>query len=133
MIALEEWLCYYDAFDIVVMIGFGTTMSKSRAKSEDMSSMFEIVGIWFIKYSATVSMVAEPGLLWWEKPSPGWVKCNDDVAFVIGSETISVGLCFRDSNDQFMVDMTLARVCDFNLKGRSMDFTLSHKKLDIED
>jgi hypothetical protein len=78
-------------------------------------------------------MVAELCLLQWEKPALGWVKCNDDVAFVIGSETISVGLCFRDSNDQFMVDMTLARVCDFNLKGRSMDFTLSRKKLDIED
>jgi hypothetical protein len=36
------------------MIEFGMTMSKSQAKSEDMSSMFEIVGIWFIKYGATV-------------------------------------------------------------------------------
>jgi hypothetical protein len=34
----------YNVFGIVVMIEFGTTVSKCRAKSEDMSSMFEIVG-----------------------------------------------------------------------------------------
>ncbi|MCI46738.1 cytochrome P450, partial [Trifolium medium] len=48
----------------------------------------------------------KPGLLRWEKPTPGWVKCNVDAAFVIGSRKTSVGLCFRDSNGQFMADMT---------------------------
>jgi hypothetical protein len=51
-------------------------------------------------------MVAEPCLLRWEKPASGWIKCNDDAAFVIGFETISLGLCFRHSNSQFVVDMT---------------------------
>ncbi|PNY08140.1 BZIP-like protein [Trifolium pratense] len=35
-----------------------------------------------------------------------WVKCNVDVAFVTGSGKTSVGLCFRDSNGQFMAGMT---------------------------
>ncbi|MCI54088.1 hypothetical protein A2U01_0075335, partial [Trifolium medium] len=47
-------------------------------------------------------MATKPGLLLWEKPAPGWIKCNVDVAFVIGSEKTSLGLCFRDSNGQFM-------------------------------
>ncbi|MCH95897.1 ribonuclease H protein, partial [Trifolium medium] len=48
----------------------------------------------------------ESGLLRWEKPTSGWVKCNVDVAFVTGSRKTSVGLCFRDSHGQFMAGMT---------------------------
>ncbi|MCI70383.1 hypothetical protein A2U01_0091646, partial [Trifolium medium] len=47
-------------------------------------------------------MDTESGLLQWEKPTPGWVNCNVDVAFVVGSGMTSLGLCFRDSNGQFM-------------------------------
>ncbi|PNX93884.1 ribonuclease H, partial [Trifolium pratense] len=53
-----------------------------------------------------VSMTIEPDLLRWVKSNPGWVKCNVDVAFVTGSGKTSLGLCFRDSNGQFMAGMT---------------------------
>ncbi|XP_045791665.1 uncharacterized protein LOC123886388 [Trifolium pratense] len=39
-------------------------------------------------------------------PNPGWVKCNVDVAFVTGSGKTSMGLCFRNSNGQFMAGVT---------------------------
>jgi hypothetical protein len=51
-------------------------------------------------------MVVEPGLLQWEIPALGWVKCNVEVAFVIGSRTTLLGLCFRDINGQFIAGMT---------------------------
>ncbi|KAK2358234.1 hypothetical protein QL285_095437 [Trifolium repens] len=54
----------------------------------------------------SVNMATDSGLCRWEKPDPGWVKCNVDVAFVTGSGKTSVGLCFRDSNGQFMAGMT---------------------------
>ncbi|PNX89696.1 cytochrome p450 [Trifolium pratense] len=51
-------------------------------------------------------MATEPGQVQWEQPSPGWVKCNVDVAFVTGSGKTSMRLCFRDNNGQFMAGMT---------------------------
>ncbi|MCI44277.1 hypothetical protein A2U01_0065516, partial [Trifolium medium] len=47
-------------------------------------------------------MATEPGQFRWKKPAPGWVKCNVDVAFVTGSKKTSLGLCFHDSNGQFI-------------------------------
>ncbi|MCI36644.1 hypothetical protein A2U01_0057867, partial [Trifolium medium] len=63
-----------------------------RAKSVDMPN--------------SVSVASEPDRLQWVKPIPGWVKCNVDVAFVTGSGKTSMGLCFRNSNGQFMAGMT---------------------------
>jgi hypothetical protein len=40
---LEEWLCYYGAFGIIVMIKFGMTISRCRAKSKDRPLMLGIV------------------------------------------------------------------------------------------
>jgi ribonuclease HI len=50
----------------------------------------------------SVSRETSPGLVRWEKPAPGWVKCNVDVAFITGTGKTSTGLCFRDSNGQFI-------------------------------
>ncbi|MCH95603.1 pentatricopeptide repeat-containing protein, partial [Trifolium medium] len=52
--SLEEWLCYSGAFGTTVMMKFGMTMSRYRAKSEDMPLMLGIIGTQFINYSATV-------------------------------------------------------------------------------
>ncbi|CAJ2656151.1 unnamed protein product [Trifolium pratense] len=54
----------------------------------------------------SVNMATEPDLLRWVKPNSGWVKCNVDVAFVTRSGKTSLGLCFHDSDDQFMAVMT---------------------------
>jgi hypothetical protein len=51
-------------------------------------------------------MAPESGILQWEKSATGWVKCNVDVAFIIGSGATSLRLCFHDSNGQFMIAMT---------------------------
>ncbi|GAU15383.1 hypothetical protein TSUD_04530 [Trifolium subterraneum] len=56
--------------------------------------------------SNNVSGTTEADLVRWEKPALDWVKCNVDVAFVSGSGRTSVGLCFRDNSDQFLVGMT---------------------------
>ncbi|CAJ2652144.1 unnamed protein product [Trifolium pratense] len=53
-----------------------------------------------------VSVTSDPDLLRWVKPSPGWVKCNVAVAFVTDSGKTSMGLCFRNSNGQFMAGVT---------------------------
>jgi hypothetical protein len=36
----------------------------------------------------------------------GWIKCNVDAAFVAGSGITSMGLCFRDTDGQFVVGLT---------------------------
>jgi hypothetical protein len=54
----------------------------------------------------SVSMDAAPGIVRWEKSAPGWVKCNVDVAFITGVRKTSTGLCFRDSNGQFIGGIT---------------------------
>ncbi|XP_045801141.1 uncharacterized protein LOC123895010 [Trifolium pratense] len=53
-----------------------------------------------------VSVTSDPDLLRWVKPSPDWVKCNVAVAFVTDSGKTSMGLCFRNSNGQFMAGVT---------------------------
>jgi hypothetical protein len=58
-------------------------------------------------------MAAEPGMLRWEKPAPSWVNCNIVVAFVIGFRTTSLGLYFRDSNDQFKTGMSMTQWQEF--------------------
>jgi hypothetical protein len=35
-----------------------------------------------------------------------WIKCNVDVAFVVGSSATSMGLCFQDTNGHFAAGMT---------------------------
>ncbi|GAU40306.1 hypothetical protein TSUD_362860 [Trifolium subterraneum] len=49
--------------------------------------------------------VADPRLRW-EKPGVGWIKCNVDAAFVARSSITSMGLCFRDTNGQFVAGLT---------------------------
>jgi hypothetical protein len=36
----------------------------------------------------------------------GWIKYNVDVAFVVDSGVTSVGLCFHDTNGQFVASLT---------------------------
>ncbi|GAU46064.1 hypothetical protein TSUD_401430 [Trifolium subterraneum] len=57
-------------------------------------------------HSNNESRTTEAGLVRWEKPALGWVKCNVDVAFVPGSGRTSVGLCFRNNRGQVMAGMT---------------------------
>ncbi|GAU30519.1 hypothetical protein TSUD_65290 [Trifolium subterraneum] len=56
--------------------------------------------------SNNVSGTTEVDLVWWEKPTLDWIKCNVDVAFVSGSRRTSAGLCFRDNSGHFMAGMT---------------------------
>ncbi|GAU28280.1 hypothetical protein TSUD_256080 [Trifolium subterraneum] len=56
--------------------------------------------------SNSESRTTEAGLVRWEKPALGWVKCNVDVAFVSGSGRTSVGLCFRNNKGQVMAGLT---------------------------
>ncbi|GAU41811.1 hypothetical protein TSUD_299770 [Trifolium subterraneum] len=50
--------------------------------------------------------VEDPRPVRWEKPCVTWIKCNVDAAFVAGSSITSMGLCFRDTNGQFVADLT---------------------------
>jgi ribonuclease HI len=36
----------------------------------------------------------------------GWIECNVDVAFVAGFGVSSMGLCFRDTDGQFVAGLT---------------------------
>ncbi|GAU30919.1 hypothetical protein TSUD_143670 [Trifolium subterraneum] len=47
--------------------------------------------------------IEDPRPIRWEKPGVGWIKCNVDVA---RSSITSMGLCFRDTNEQFVADLT---------------------------
>jgi hypothetical protein len=56
---------------------------------------------WYLVHKVqhnSMSIAAKSCLLQWEKSALDWVKCNVDVAFVIGSGTTSWGLCFRNNN-----------------------------------
>ncbi|PNX58736.1 eukaryotic translation initiation factor 3 subunit c, partial [Trifolium pratense] len=48
----------------------------------------------------------DPIYVRWEKPGVGWIKYNVDAAFVGGSGVTSMGLCFRNTNGQFVADLT---------------------------
>ncbi|GAU48279.1 hypothetical protein TSUD_405250 [Trifolium subterraneum] len=50
--------------------------------------------------------VEDPRPVRWEKPGVTWIKCNVDAAFVTGSSITSMGLCFRDTNERFVADLT---------------------------
>ncbi|GAU20408.1 hypothetical protein TSUD_12260 [Trifolium subterraneum] len=53
-----------------------------------------------------IAPVADPRPVRWEKPGVEWIKCNVDAAFVARSSITSMGLCFRDTNGQFVADLT---------------------------
>ncbi|XP_045810171.1 uncharacterized protein LOC123904566, partial [Trifolium pratense] len=50
--------------------------------------------------------VGDPIYVRWEKPGVGWIKYNVDATFVGGSGVTSMGLCFRNTNGQFVADLT---------------------------
>jgi hypothetical protein len=66
--------------------------------------VFVVWNQWFTVHQLqrhNVVPVEDPGSIRWEKSGVGWLKCNVDAAFVVGT-----GLCFRDTNGQFVAGLT---------------------------
>ncbi|GAU42255.1 hypothetical protein TSUD_327330 [Trifolium subterraneum] len=70
---------------------------------------FAVWNEWFTVHQLrrqNIFPVEDPRPIRWEKPGVTWIKCNVDAAFVAGSSITSMGLCFRDTNGQFVADLT---------------------------
>jgi hypothetical protein len=54
----------------------------------------------------------------------GWIKYNVDVAFVVDSGVTSVGLCFHDTNGQFVASFdSVAATCLLRSRRRGIGST----------
>ncbi|GAU32980.1 hypothetical protein TSUD_358470 [Trifolium subterraneum] len=70
---------------------------------------FAVWNEWFTIHQLrcqNIAPVADPRPVRWEKPGVGWIKCNVDAAFVAKSSITSMGICFRDTNGQFVAGLT---------------------------
>ncbi|GAU29842.1 hypothetical protein TSUD_223880 [Trifolium subterraneum] len=70
---------------------------------------FTVWNEWFTVHQLRlhhIALVADPMPVRWEKPGVGWIKCNVDAAFVARTSITSMGLCFRDTNGQFVAGLT---------------------------
>ncbi|XP_045810884.1 uncharacterized protein LOC123905319 [Trifolium pratense] len=70
---------------------------------------FVVWNKWFTVHQLqrhNVVPVEDPRPVRWKKSRVGCIKCNVDVAFVVGSGVTSMGLCFRDTNGQFVAGLT---------------------------
>ncbi|GAU45240.1 hypothetical protein TSUD_291240 [Trifolium subterraneum] len=70
---------------------------------------FAVWNEWFTVHQLqrqNIVPVEDPRPVRWKKPDVTWIKCNVDVAFVAGSSITCMGLCFRDTNEQFVAGLT---------------------------
>ena len=80
------------------------TIFSNRTKLEEWRSSSGTSGL--PSTSCRVVPVDDSRPVRWEKPGVGWIKCNVDAAFVVGSGVTSMDLCFRDTNGHFVADLT---------------------------
>ncbi|PNX64214.1 hypothetical protein L195_g062006, partial [Trifolium pratense] len=71
-----------------------------QSPSQVGNTTFIVWNKWFTVHQLqrhNVVPVEDPRPVRWEKSGAGWIKCNVDAAFVVGSGVTFVGLCFRDT------------------------------------
>ncbi|PNX64352.1 hypothetical protein L195_g053973 [Trifolium pratense] len=70
---------------------------------------FAVWNEWFTVHQMQCHSVVpdgDPMPVRWQKSGVGWIKCNVDATFVGGSGVTSMSLCFRNTNEQFVADLT---------------------------
>ncbi|KAK2427144.1 hypothetical protein QL285_025742 [Trifolium repens] len=100
-VAMLLWCIWHNRNDKLWNDNAKLPSQIGRHASDDWNDWYSV----HVLQRNSVTMDTTSGLVRWKKQAPGWVEFNVDVAFITGTRKTSIGLCFRDSNGEFIGGM----------------------------